>query len=182
MAKKASLFFAVLVSAFLAFAQDNSGGLIEGDSWAFLVSAPDGWVSDSVSLRHQGIQGLFCKAGSKYSPETLHMYISPTPKRSSVSGSFGDFIKADEDSFMKSDPGNTVTDRSPYSPGMEYLFILKDFDDRTGGYFQSIAYYEGEEAYFVFILFCRSAQEREFHRASFLELLDSFTYIRKEDV
>ena len=180
MAKKASFFFAVLVSASLAFAQDNSGGLIEGDLWAFLVSAPDGWVSDSVSLRHQGIQGLFCKAGSKYSPDSLHMYISPTRKTSGVSGSFGDFVKADEDSFMKSDPGNIVTDLSPYSPGMEYLFLLKDFDDRSGGYFQSIAYYEGEDACFVFVLFCRSVQEREFCRASFLELLDSFTYIRKE--
>jgi hypothetical protein len=86
----------------------------------------------------------------------------------------------DEAAFMRSEPGNLVMDLSPYSPSMEYTFSLRDFDDQNEKYYQSIAYYEGERAYFVFILFCRSAEERERSRSSFLELLDSFAYIPKE--
>jgi hypothetical protein len=180
MAKKATVLLALLLSAFLSFAEDRRGGLIEGDRWAFLVSAPDGWVWDSVSLRRQGIFGLFYKAGDKFSPSKLHMYISPTPKKPDGPATLIEFIQADEGAFMKSNHGSIVKDLAPYSPGIEYNFTLKDFDDRNEGFFQSLAYYEGEDVYLVFVLSCRSVQERERERASFLELLDSFTYIRKE--
>jgi hypothetical protein len=180
MAKKAALFLALVLSTLLTVAQDKSGGLIEGNTWAFLVSAPDGWVWDSLSLCYQGIQGLFYKAGSTFSPSKLHIYIYPTPKTPGGPASLSEFIVMDEAAFMRSDPGNLVIDLSPYSTNMEYNFLLRDFDDQNEKYYQSIAYYEGEEAFFVFILFCRSAEERDRTRASFLELLDSFTYIRKE--
>jgi hypothetical protein len=180
MEKKVALFLALVLSALLTFAQDKSGGLIEGNTWAFLISAPDGWVWDSASLCHQGIQGLFYKAGSTFSPSKLHMYISPSQKKPNGPATLSEFIETDEAAFMRFDPGNLVMDLSPYSTSMEYSFLLRDFDDQNERYYQSIAYYEGEEAYFVFVLFCRSALERDRTRASFLELLDSFTYIRKE--
>jgi len=179
-ARKAALFFILVLSAFLAFAQDNGGGLIEGDTWGFLISAPDGWTWDNASLRYQGIQGLFYKAGSTFSPSELHIYISPSPKKGNVPITLGDFIAADEAAFMRSDPGNRIVDFPPHAPGLGYIFSLRDFDDPNEDHYQSIAYYEGEDAFFVFILFCRSAPERDRERAAFLELLDSFTYVRKE--
>ena len=180
MARRAALFFALVLSSLLTFAQDNGGGLIAGDTWGFLISAPNGWVWDNASLRYQGIQGLFYKTGSKYSPSKLHIYISPSPKKTNEPTTLGDFIAADEASFMRSDPGNRIVDLTSHSPGLGYTFSLRDFDDQSENHYQSIAYYEGEQAFFVFILFCRSASERDRERAAFLELLDSFTYIRKE--
>jgi hypothetical protein len=180
MAKKAALAIALALTVFFAFPQGDSGGLIEGDKWAFLVSAPAGWVWDGKTLRIQGILGLFYKAGADYSPSRLHIYINPTSKGPGAPATLSDFIDADETTFMKSNPGTQVKDLPVYSPGLEYRFILRDFDDQNESYYQSLAYYEGEEAYFVFVLSCRSAAERELERASFLELLGSFTYIRKE--
>ena len=181
MAKKTALFFAFALSCLLAAAQAARGGLIEGDNWAFLVSAPVGWIWDSTALRLHGIRGLFYKAGTEFSPSRLHIYISPTRKRPGGPASLNDFIKQDETAFMGTKPGTNVTDLSPYAPGMDYVFVLKDYDDTNEGYYQAIAYYEGEDAYFVFVLSGRSAQERESERASFHELLDSFTYIHKEE-
>ncbi len=179
MAKKAALAIVVALSAFVAFAQ-GAGGLIEGDKWAFLVSAPPGWIWDGRTLLSQGIIGLFYKAGAKYSPTALHMYISPSSKKSGGPASLDEYIAADEASYMKSNPGTAISDLSAYAPGMGYTFTLRDFDDRNEDYYQALGYYAGEDAFFVFVLSCRSLAERDRERASFLELLASFTYIRKE--
>jgi hypothetical protein len=180
MAKKTCVFLVLALSAFLACAEDGKNGFIEGDGWAFLISAPRGWVWDGESLRHQGIQGLFYKEGTKFSPSMLHIYISPTMKKEGGPATLDEFIKADKAAFMKSNDDHHVSDLEPYSAGLDYRFIIKDFDDAEGGYFQTIAYYEGDSAFFVFILFCRSVVERDRERSSFFELLDSFTYLHKE--
>jgi hypothetical protein len=57
---------------------------------------------------------------------------------------------------------------------------MRELDDSENGYYQALAYYEGEKAFFVFVLTCRSPDERQVERDALLELLDSFTYIRKE--
>ena len=180
MAKKAALAIVIALAACGAVAQSGNGGLIEGEKWAFLVSAPDGWVWDGKTLRNQGITGLFYKAGAKYSPSKLHMYISPAAKKAGGPASLSDFIAADEAVFMRTNPGVLIKELPPYAAGMGYSFVLKDFDDTNEGYYQSLAYYEGEEAFFVIVLSCRSEAERDSEHASFLRLLDSFTYIRKE--
>jgi hypothetical protein len=180
MARKAALFGILALSAFMVFAQDRRGGLVEGDNWAFLVSAPEGWVWDSTSLRHQGIWGLFYREGKQFSPAGLHIYINPVQKRPGGPTSLPGFIEADEATYMKANPGNRITDLPPYAPGLDYQFALRDFDDSGEGYYQSLAYYEGEDVFLVFVLFCRSAVERDGARAAFLELLDSFTYIHKD--
>ncbi len=168
------------LSAGPAFSQGGEGGLVEGEGWAYLASAPRGWVRDSRALGHQGILGLFYKAGSSYSPSALHIYISPSPKGPGAAASLEDFMEEDRSSFMDDDGSVQVTDLAAYAPGLGYSFELKDFDEPEEGQYQAIAYYEGEAAYFVFVLSCRSAEERERERPSFLELLDSFTYVAKD--
>jgi len=180
MARKAAIFCALVLSSLLVFAQDVKGGLIEGDTWAFLVSAPKGWVWDSFSLRHQGIWGLFYRSGTKFSPSKLHIYINPVQKAPGGPGTLREFMELDEASYMKSNPGNLVVDLPAYAPGLDYNFVLKHLNDPDSGSYQSIAYFVGEDTYLVFVLFCRSLSEREAERSSFLELLDSFTYIHKE--
>ena len=180
MAKKAALAIALAILTMLGFAEGQKGGLIDGEGWAMLVSAPEGWVWDGSRLRMQGIRGLFYKAGDRYSPSGLHMYISPSQKKPGGPATLGEFMEADEAAFMKADPGCSIVDRSPYSSGMGYDFALRDFEDRDEGSYQALAYYEGLKAYFIFVLSCEGAQERERERPSFLELLDSFTYIAKE--
>jgi hypothetical protein len=180
MVRKAVFALALGMCALLSFAESDKGGLISGDGWALLVSAPAGWIWDSVTLRPQGILGLFYKAGASYSPSKLHIYISPTAKTVGGPASLAEFMKADESAFMSSDAGLLVKDTEPYSPGPDYHFVMREFDDSVNAYYQDLAFYEGEKAFFVFVLSCRSPDERNLERGSLLELLDSFTYIRKE--
>jgi hypothetical protein len=180
MLRKAMLTLALALCVLPSFAEKAEGGLISGDGWAILVSAPAGWVWDSVALRPQGIWGLFYKAGERYSPAKLHIYISPTAKKADGPASLAEFMEADKASFMSFDPDLGVKALPPYSPGMDYEFAMRELDDSDNGYYQVLAYYEGEKAYFVFVLSCRSPDERQAERGALLELLDTFTYIRKE--
>jgi hypothetical protein len=180
MSKKTILVLALALFALLSFADDGKGGLIKGETWAILVSAPEGWIWDSSSLRAQGILGLYYKEGQRFSPSKLHIYISPTPKTAAGPGSLREFVDADEAAFVGSYSGILVKSLAPYSPGLGYRFVLRDLDDSNDGYYQALAYYEGENAFFIIVLACRSPEEREAERGALRELLDSFTYIRKE--
>jgi hypothetical protein len=179
MLKRVFLAFALAMAAILAFA-DDAGGLIEGEGWAFLVSAPTGWVWDSHSLRAQGIEGLFYKEGAQFVPTALHIYIYPTQKIDGGPANLAEFEQADENAFMASSSGVLVKNLSIYSSSVGYNFAMRDLDDQNEDYYQAIAYYEGDEAFFIFVLSCRSPEERERERGAFFELLDSFTYLRKE--
>ena len=180
MVKKACISLVLTLCVLLSYAENAKGGLISGDGWAILVSAPEGWVWDSVSLRSQGIWGLFYKEGAIYSPSKLHVYISPTEKAVNGPASLAEFMDADETAFMSFDTDLLVKDLAPHTPGLDYYFAIRELDDSENGYYQTLAYYEGEKAFFVFVLSCRTPAERELERGSFFELLDSFTYIRKE--
>jgi hypothetical protein len=180
MSRKAFFTLALALCTLLSYAEGAKGGLISGDGWAILVSAPEGWVWDSASLRSQGIWGLFYKEGKCYSPSKLHIYISPTEKTAGGPSSLAEFMEADEIAFMSYDTNLLVKDLAPYSPGLEYSYAMRELDDSENGYYQALAYYEGEKAFFVFVLTCRSPDERQVERDALLELLDSFMYIRKE--
>jgi hypothetical protein len=180
MLKKVALVLALALSSLFSFAEEAAGGLISGDTWAILASAPEGWIWDNSSLRSQGILGLYYKKGQRFSPSKLHIYISPTPKTDNGPRTLSEFVEADQAAFMGSRPGVLVKALEPYSPGLDYCFVMRDFDDSNDGYYQALAYYEGEDAFFIVILACRAPEERAAERGALIELLDSFTYIRKE--
>ncbi len=180
MFSKAAIALTLALCVAPAFADDVEGGLISGENWAILVSAPAGWVWDNSALRGQGIWGLFYKAGEAYSPAKLHIYISPTQKRPGGPADLAEFMEEDKASFMSFDPDLRVRSLPPYSPGLEYNFPMRELDDTDNRYYQALAYYEGEKAFFLFVLSCRSPEERAAERGALLELLDSFTYMRKE--
>jgi hypothetical protein len=119
MVRKAVFALALGMCALLSFAESDKGGLISGDGWALLVSAPAGWIWDSVTLRPQGILGLFYKAGASYSPSKLHIYISPTAKsRRMGPPPWPSSWTRTKPPSCPSDAGLLVKDTcAPYSPG-----------------------------------------------------------------
>jgi hypothetical protein len=162
------------------FAQGSEGGLISGEDWGILVSAPEGWVWDRQVIRPQGVEGLFRKEGERYSAFALHISISSQRKSAERPASLAEFMAEDKAALAASDAGPVLRELPAYSPGMDYQFAMREIDEPGGGYYLSLAYYEGEKAFFSFVLSCRSPEEREEERGALLELLDSFTYLSKE--
>lgn len=61
-------------------AGDARGGIVYGELWAFMAMAPEGWTRDPITMRNRGLQGLYYMAGTVYSPDSLHLYVGPSPK------------------------------------------------------------------------------------------------------
>jgi hypothetical protein len=161
-------------------AEAVQGGIVYGDGWAFMAMAPEGWTWDPITMRNHGIQGLYYKAGTLYAPTALHMYVSPSPKGPAAPRTLASFIAAEEAAFKKLSPGIAIKRLAPLETGPGYAFVRTELDDAASGYYQELAYYDGEACYFVIVLTCRSAEERDRELGAFEELVDSFTCINKE--
>jgi hypothetical protein len=177
---KAVLTLIFICGAFLSFAEGPEGGLISGETWGILVSAPQGWVWDRQAIRPQGVEALFCKEGERYSAFALHISINSQEKGAGGPSALTKFMEEEKAAIAAADTDLVFRDLPAYSPGMEYHFALRELDEPGKGYYQTLAYYEGEKAFFSFILSCRSPEERTRERGALLELLDSFTYLSKE--
>jgi hypothetical protein len=180
MRKKASFFFVLICCAAISFAQDSSGGLISGEDWGILVSAPTGWVWDVQAYRPRGTEALFRKEGERYSAFALNISINSQEKNAGGPVSLAKFMEADKTSLLASDSELVVRELSDYSPGMEYRFALRELDEPGKGYYQTLAYYEGGRAFFTIVLSCRSPEERASESGALLKLLDTFVYLSKE--
>jgi len=55
--------------------EDTNSGIIYGENWAFMFSAPEGYVWDNVSLQHEGIWALFYKEEQDEFYGSKHHYI-----------------------------------------------------------------------------------------------------------
>lgn len=163
-----------------AAGENVRGGIIRGDGWTFMAMAPEGWVWDPITMRGHGVQGLFYLAGTLYDPTSLHMFVSPSPKGPSSPRDLARFVAADEAALRKHSPGISVRRRPPLETGPGYSFVRVSLDDPASGYFQEIAYLDGEACFFSIVLSCRSAEERALQIGAFEELVDSFILIEQE--
>jgi hypothetical protein len=179
MCRKAIATFVAILCVSMALAQEK-GGLVEGQDWAYLASAPVGWILDRKVLRSQGIEGLFYKEGGRYISTALHLYIQPREKSDGAPGTLNAFMKADQDAYMSAHPGTLVRSLSVYKNAMDYSYPRLEYDDPAERCYQSLAYYEGQRCYFIFVLYASSPEERSRESDALLELLDSFTYLQKE--
>jgi len=177
---KAALTLIFTLCAFLSFADSPEGGLISGKDWGILVSAPQGWVWDRQVIRPQGVEGLFRKEGERYSAFALHISINSRDKSAGGPSSLAEFMEEGEAAIAAAETDLVFRDLPVYSPGMEYHFAMRELDEPGKDYYLTLVYYEGERAFFSFILSCRSPEERTRERGALLELLESFTYLSKE--
>jgi hypothetical protein len=180
MQKKAIFVLIALLCGLSSYAEDDQGGLIYGDTWAILAAPPSGWVWDSRTLRSQGIGGLYYKAGGHYDAFALHMLIEPREKAPGEALSLPGFIAQEETAIKARSPGASFGSLSSMTTPWGYEFELCDMDDPMNASYKAFAYYDGEGAFFSFVLACGSPEEREAERGALLELLGSFTYAAKE--
>jgi hypothetical protein len=180
MSRKTAVLPILLCLSLRSFAQGSEGGLVSGDDWGILVSAPPGWVQDLQAYRPAGIEALFRREGERYSASALHIAIGAKPRAAAIPGGLAKFLEDEKSSLAASDRDVAIRELPAYAPGMEYRFAMRELDDPGKGIYRALAYYEGGKAFFSFVLSCRSPEEREKERGALLELLDSFVYLSKE--
>lgn len=178
--KKAILVILLLMLSLPAVFCQN-GGIIYGDTWAYTIMAPDGFVWDTTSLQSQGIWGLFYKAGQgKYYGNKLNMYINPVRKGDGYPTEQDSLIKWDTDYFKANNPGLVITYYKDFELGDGKTAKAYYYDDDGRKYYMTYAYITEENASFIFVLIARSKDERTQNEDAYAKLLKSFIYINKK--
>jgi len=180
MGAKTPLCLAFICAAALLAAQGQEGGLISGHGWGLLVATPGGWVRDTQAIPPAGVDALFRKAGERYSPFGLSISLVAQDRDPGNPGTFAEFLAAQKAALLASDAGVEVRDLKDYAPGLGYRFAMRELEEPGKGFYQAIAYYDGNRAFFSLVLSCRSAEERDRERSALVELLDSFVYLSQE--
>jgi len=174
-------------NAFAASAA-NTGGIMYGENYAFMISAPAGWVLDNESGKPDGLDAVFYHEGSSWLNAEMVMYINAASLDNNK-----DYSTLDQ--FMKYDAENFANAR-----------IVKGDDIKVGKYgvakvkyfsyfskehenFEAVAYLEHDQqksdsvdqgrTAVMFVLSSRSKEGFESSKQAFQSLVKSYMPMAK---
>ena len=156
---------------------NNNAGILSGPGFAFILAAPEGWVLDDVSGRKEGLPAVFYKRGESWSRATVVMYANPV--RKSKGETAGSIIAADVRRFHERNPGVVVEDGPPVAVTGGRMLPVKVFRRTKAGDNEVVAYAD-ESSCVVMIVLSGTADGVRDARASFGELLRTYTFITTE--
>jgi len=164
-----------------SFGGDANSGIIYGDKWSYVFSAPNGYTWDSESMQKHGIWGLFWETSQgKFIPQKHNIFINPIKKGNGFPSDIDSLIKWDIDFYIQNTPGLVVNYLKDFLLGDGKIAKAYTFDDKGKNYYSMSAYVCEENASFVFVLVDRSVSDRNSHLSAFGELLKSFVYMNKK--
>ena len=96
-----SFLFIFFLTSYI-FAQDvSTGGILYGENWACLVTAPKGWIMDQSSFAQYGIYGLFYEETKKLGGNTPIIYINTTKLSDATDKAMNNYISYDINSYIQ---------------------------------------------------------------------------------
>ena len=148
-----TLIFSVL-PIFVLFPQDESnGGILYGDNWAYITSAPEGWIMDQESMAHYGIYALFYERGKKFGYPTPIIYINTNKLKGPSDEALMEFIVSDLERNKIS--GSTITELNKqfpeftkYNHAIYYMYNIIN----SRGQYETILYTRFKETGFLIVL------------------------------
>lgn len=163
-----------------AGAQENTGGIIYGDDWAYIVQAPEGWIMDSQVWSGRGIYGLFYRAGMVPQVPNPIIYINSVKLKNSSAGELRDFIVADLGPYI-ADPGTTIDELAVFrhQSGQN----VRIFSIRIGNrQFELIGYYQQKDTVHMVVLAVFYEEDLALNADSFYSVLASISPMDKREV
>lgn len=168
----------------LAYADDsqnccNEGGIVYGDKWAFLVSAPNGWLMTTKSNLEVNVAFFQNKKRDDLQTTPTFMYITAFKKPDSTS-SLDNFIANDESNFKAESTTLIVTKDIQLSVKNKNIIVRK-FDHTRNQRSELIAYLEYDDMIYTLVITAPSESELSALRNAFVEMIDSFQPMNKSD-
>ena len=148
-----TLFLLILPILILFSQSESTGGIIYGDNWACITSAPDGWIMDQESMAHYGIYALFYEKGKKFGFPTPIIYISPTRLKNNSDDALLEFITVDLDRNKASGSEITVLNKqfpdfSRYNQAVYFVYNIVNSRRQH----EIVMYTRYKEAGFIIVL------------------------------
>ena len=94
----------LLFAAQAVFAQKSevqTSGILYGQNWACMVTAPKGWLMDQQRLAQYGIYALFYEQGKTFGGDTPIIYINTQKLSADTDEALQAFVQADIANYQK---------------------------------------------------------------------------------
>jgi hypothetical protein len=163
------------VALAIAGAAEAQTGIVYGDSHAFFVTAPDGWVLDNRSGLANGVHAGFYPQGSSWRDSPAVMYANGVGRSSGET--LDSFIADDIQTFRGRSPQIQVKEGPPIKTKDGRVALMRYFSGDQSGNYEAVAYIAEKKAIIVLALSARSQDAYQRSLQSFDELVRNYTFI-----
>ena len=137
-----------------------------GEDYAFMVSAPKGWVLDNRSQLHGGLQLVLYPVGGSWKSSPAVMYINSYDKKVNGQETLPKVLSIDSTHFVQNAPDGKVTIEDSIETDDHNVAVVRYF--KHSGQIDAVAYIDDAKAVEMLILSCRDMRNfknslRAFH-------------------
>jgi len=150
-------------------------GMVYGDSHAFFVTAPAGWVLDNRSGLRDGVHAAFYPQGSSWTDSPAVMYANGSTRSSGQT--LDSFIADDIQTFRGRSPQIQVKEGPSIKTKDGRVAVVRYFSGDQSGNYEAVAYIAEKKAMIVLALSARSQDAYQRSLQSFEELVRNYTFI-----
>jgi len=159
------------------YSQDQMvGGIIYGNDWAFMVSAPDGWIMDSKSLSQYNIFALFYENGKVLGGSTPIIYINTTVLANNTDDEMKIFISWDLENHNKNNSKIIMLNNK--LEGITDTYFIYNIEN-TRGQLETIIYRRYKNTCFSIILNAPNESIRKQLFSKMVDIINSMKFMDK---
>jgi len=161
------------------FSQDTSrGGIIYGDKWAYMVTAPDGWIMDSNTWANRGVFGLFYEEGKKLGSQynTPIIYIVQFPLSDANDNELSNFAETDIENYVKNGAKIQKLDKFINENNTHYIYNV-NFKNRQ---YECFVYTRYDKLGLLIIINANNEKQRDELFPVMAEIINSIKIFDKE--
>jgi hypothetical protein len=149
--------------------------MVYGDSHAFFITAPAGWVLDNRSGLGNGVHAGFYPKGSSWRDSPAVMYANGVGRSSGET--LDSFIADDIETFRSRSPQIQVKEGPSIKTEDGRVAVVRYFSGDQSGNYEAVAYIAEKRAIIVLALSARSQDAYQRSLRPFQELVANYTFI-----
>jgi hypothetical protein len=158
----------------------SRSGFLYGQDYAFMVSAPPGWVFDDNAGRSQGVIVVFYREGESWQDGKAVMYANVTYKHKGHEDTLADVIRSDIGQMRRNMPNQRAQPASALRTGVGgsatvYTFTpIKSKTQNSQTPWEEVAYIDGPKSVIIFVLTVRTEAAYRKTMPDFNQLVRSY--------
>jgi hypothetical protein len=166
-----------MVNITVVYSQEQmTGGIIYGNDWAFMVSAPDGWIMDSKSLSQYNIFALFYENGKVFGGNTPIIYINTTELANNTDDEMKKYISWDLENHNKNKSKIILLDNK--IKDINDIYFIYNIENARGQ-FETIIYRKYKNTCFSIILNAPNENIRQQLFSKMIDIVSSMRFMDK---
>jgi hypothetical protein len=158
--------------------EQGQGGILYGPGYAFLISAPKGWIMDDQAGQSQGVPVVFYHRGESWLGGDPTMYVNLSYKVKGQDDTIQKVIQYDIEQTRKQDPEMKAEAAAPLQTGDGRKAVVYTFSGPGRGRSQEqVAYLDTPQVVMMLVLSARTEATYKAALPDYLRLVRSFAFL-----